>query len=107
MRHDFHPDGPFKQILMYCDTSSSQGATMKYENKLIFLDIALQCGFENMWDKDKQKCIAMNKTIQSKLLSNQKQSGTLSEYALIVMPLIIILSHLKKTNEKIIITHSR
>ena len=77
MRHDLHPDSPFKQILMYCDTSSSQGATMKYETKLIFLDIGLQCGFENMWDKDKHKCIAMNNTIQSKLLSNQKQSGKL------------------------------
>ena len=99
MRHDLHPDGPFKQILMYCDISSSQGATMKYENKLIFLDIGLQCGLERMWDKDNHKCIAMNETIQSKLLSNQKQSGTLIEYALILNATFnIILSHLKKTN---------
>ena len=79
MRHDLHPDGPFKQILMYCDTSSSQGSSIKYDDKLIFLDIGLQCGLERMWDKDNHKCITMSDNVRNKLLGNQKQSGAFIE----------------------------
>ena len=65
-----HPDGPFKPILMHCDSGANRGSVIKWNNRDITLRIGLQCGLDKMWKKESSSCSAINETIKNQLLQN-------------------------------------
>ena len=75
MKRDLHSDGPFQQVLMYCDSSANQGSSVMYDNKTILLAVGLQCGPNKMWDKENSGCVAMNENVRNQLLNNHNQQN--------------------------------
>ena len=71
---DLHKDGPFSPLLMYCESSSDhRGWKIEWKNMIYPVRIGLQCGLEEMWDKEKRTCVTMNAKVKSQLLKRKSQ----------------------------------